>query len=325
MKQELKRIEAALHQLANQQSQGYVGSVPQRNTLNRVMSNAVRDRAGTTGSIRTKVSLPIHLASTETPIKERSIKESPAKESLVKESLAKEAPAKEASAKLSLPTFPASGAPNLTEPVSLPEQPEQQEVTVQSLSISLGQATIPDLPRLKSPTFTTHRNAANPALTMNLLKEMEVIVAGWQEELQQVLRQLQDLYLEGPIVDGWLESYTHQEGEAPAFRHADVDCLIDYVEKMRGSTRLEPDSVPSPDRTLLPEQGISAAGYRLCGLNEDGQLWFRHCPSEQVPSVSIAIARYQRLRILLSRKQYLETQLSQFAETLIVIRGKLNP
>ncbi|UBF28411.1 hypothetical protein K9N68_11365 [Kovacikia minuta CCNUW1] len=148
----------------------------------------------------------------------------------------------------------------------------------------------------------------------------------WQDELQQVLRQIQDLYLEGPIVDGWLESYTHQEGEAPAFRHADVDCLMDYVEKMRGSIPSTiPAETPSPSSGEVPQAGQhdASAGYRLCGLNEDGQLWFRHCPAEQVPSVSLAIARYQRLRILLSRKQHLESRLSQLAETLVGVHGKL--
>ncbi|UBF28410.1 hypothetical protein K9N68_11360 [Kovacikia minuta CCNUW1] len=47
MKQELKRIEAALHQLANRHSQGYLGSVPQRSTLAQVIGSVVSDRAGT--------------------------------------------------------------------------------------------------------------------------------------------------------------------------------------------------------------------------------------------------------------------------------------
>jgi hypothetical protein len=38
----------------------------------------------------------------------------------------------------------------------------------------------------------------------------------------------------------------------------------------------------------------------------------------------MAIARYQRLRLLLSRKQYLETRLSQLAETLVTVHGQLN-
>jgi hypothetical protein len=302
MKQELKRIEAALHQLADRHSQGYAGSVPQRDTLAQVMSGVADDRATANLSVRADASLP-----------------TPSQPQLLTKI--------EVPAKVSLPTFSTLERSEMQqdqlESVS-PTQPTQQEVLVQPLSVSLSETKAPDLPRLKSPNFTTHRNAANPALTMNLLKEMETIVVNWQEELQQVLRQIQDLYLEGPIVDGWLESYAHQEGEAPAFRHADVDCLMDYVEKMRGSTPQEPVSSPSSMGASQPGQDANSAGYRLCGLNEDGQLWFRHCPAEQVPSVSLAIARYQRLRVLLNRKQDLETRLSQLAETLIMIHSKLN-
>jgi hypothetical protein len=303
MKQELKRIEAALHQLADRHSQGYAGSVPQRDTLAQVMSGVADDRATANSSVRADASLPAPSSQPQLSTKVEVL------------------------AKVSLPTFPTSERSEAHQDQlesASPAQSAQQEVLIQPFSISLSETKAPDLPRLKAPNFTTHRNAANPALTMNLLKEMEAIVISWQEELQQVLRQIQDLYLEGPIVDGWLESYAHQEGEAPAFRHADVDCLMDYVEKMRGSTPPEPISSPSSAETSQPGQDANSAGYRLCGLNEDGQLWFRHCPAEQVPSVSLAIARYQRLRVLLSRKQDLETRLSQLAETLIVVHSKLN-
>ena len=64
-------------------------------------------------------------------------------------------------------------------------------------------------------------------------------------------------------------------------------------------------------------------GYRLCGLDASGKVWTRPCPPEQVPMVSMAIARHQKLRQLLGRKQYLETRLSQLAETLVVLHSKL--
>lgn len=188
---------------------------------------------------------------------------------------------------------------------------------------NLNNLQIPRLPNVKAPGFTTHRNAANPALAMNLLKDIEGVVSQWQEELQQLLRQIQDLYLEGPIVDGWLESYS-QEDEVPAFRHVDVNCLMDYVEKHWGNSSEPPiaSSTDSSDNRSHPE--VNPSGYRLCGLNEDGQLWFRHCPAEQVPVVSLAIARYQKLRQLLVRKQYLDTHLSQLAESLVVMHSQLN-
>lgn len=59
--------------------------------------------------------------------------------------------------------------------------------------------------------------------------------------------------------------------------------------------------------------------YSLCGIDATGQVWSRPCPVEQVPSVSIAIARHKRLRQLLGRKQDLENRLSQLAETLAML------
>jgi hypothetical protein len=148
---------------------------------------------------------------------------------------------------------------------------------------------------------------------MNLLQEIEAIVAGWQKELQTIVRQIQDIYMEGPIVDGWLESHAREAQEGvTAVRHAEVDRLMDYVEEL----------LHQPDATVTCES--PRTGYRLCGLNSDGQFWSRHCPPEQVPSVSLAIARYQKLRQLLSRKQDLETRLSHLAETLVVMHSHLS-
>lgn len=165
---------------------------------------------------------------------------------------------------------------------------------------------VPSLPKLKVPSFSSHRHAANPALAANLLQEMQKVVAGWQQELSQVLRQIQDLYLEGPIVDGWLESYASPvTAESPILRHGEVDHLINYVEAICAD--------PNP----------TTPDYRLCGLNQAGQLWSSPCPPDQVPSLSLAIARHQKLRQLLTRQQYLETRLSQLAETLVVMQGQL--
>ncbi len=171
----------------------------------------------------------------------------------------------------------------------------------------------PTLPKLKPPSISTHRHGSNPALAMNLLKEIEEIVASWQKELQSIVRQIQDIYIEGPIVDGWLESHARSaEPGDISVRPAERDRLMDYVEE----TLLQPDgnvTYQSP-RT----------GYRLCGLDAAGRLWSRPCPPEQVPSVSVAIARHQKLRQLLSRKQDLETRLSQLSETLVVMHSHLS-
>lgn len=169
----------------------------------------------------------------------------------------------------------------------------------------------PTLPKLKPLNISEHRHAANPALAMNLLQEIEEIVARWQTELQTIVRQIQDIYIEGPIVDGWLESHARDAGEAQGtVRPTTVDRLMDYV----------PEEWQAGDVTLESPR----TGYRLCGLDASGQFWARPCPPDQVVSVSLAIARHQKLRQLLTRKQELEVRLSQLAETLIVMHSHLS-
>lgn len=170
----------------------------------------------------------------------------------------------------------------------------------------------PSLPKLKTPTFSSHRHGANPALAMNILQEIQAQVAGWQQELHNILQQIQDIYLEGPIINGWLESSpnTPEAGSTATLRHAEVDRLMNYVEEICANN--ENGTHPS-HRT----------GYQLCGLDSSGKVWSRPCPPDQLVSVSMAIARYQKLRQLLGRKQYLETRLSQLAETLVVLHSHI--
>ncbi len=170
----------------------------------------------------------------------------------------------------------------------------------------------PDLPKFKAPSFTSHRNGANPALSMNLLQEIQQIVGGWQVELQSIVRQIQDIYLEGPIVNGWLESQTSEPTTGTAtLRHAEVDQLMNYVEEI------------CKTQTKTASKDGQRTGYRLCGLDSTGKVWTRPCPPEQVASVSMAIARYQKLRQLLTGKQSLETRLGQLAQTLVMLHAHL--
>ncbi|HEY9637426.1 MAG TPA: hypothetical protein V6D14_28760 [Coleofasciculaceae cyanobacterium] len=186
-------------------------------------------------------------------------------------------------------------------------------MAVQPFPAKKQQSKTPTLPKIKPPSFSEHRHAANPALAMNLLQEIEEIVARWQQELQTIGRQIQDIYIEGPIVDGWLESHSREAKEdIGSVRPATSDRLMDYV----------PEVLEHSDEKVTCES--PRTGYRLCGLNADGQFWSRPCPPDQVPSVSLAIARYQKLRQLLSRKQDLETRLSQLAETLVVMHAHLS-
>ncbi len=150
-------------------------------------------------------------------------------------------------------------------------------------------------PARQTLPFSRHQHGINPTLVTSLLSEMHATASGWQQELKQVLVDIQDIYLEGPIVEGWLES--HRQSTDPQ--------LVANVVQQYNS---EP---------------AARTGYRLCGWDEDGRVWSKYCPPDQVPSVSMAIARYQKLRQLLERKQVLEQQLSQLAETLIQTRSRM--
>ena len=203
----------------------------------------------------------------------------------------------------SAPSRPASAAPTKAFPV--------QAFPVQ------GNPKTPSLPRSKPPSISSHRHAANPNLAVSLLKEIETKISVWQQELEQVIQQMRSLYEEGPIVDGWLES--HALGGTPqampsvqlaALRHAEVDRLMDYVEEICSA------------KTPPSEEAIGTS-YRLCGLDTDGQLWSRPCPAPQIPYISLAIARYQKLRILLDKKQVLENRLQQLVQTLTLLHRQL--
>ncbi|KAF3885922.1 MULTISPECIES: hypothetical protein [Nostocales] len=218
--------------------------------------------------------------------------------------------------RISLGTSEASSSTEIPTESELTTQLEQDlpphDNSVQTFPAQENGCKTPSLPKLKTPNFSSHRNAANPGLAMNILLEIQETVASWQTELQTIVKQIQDIYLEGPIVNGWLESREResQPGGTATLRHAEVDRLMDYVEEICTS-----------DSNVACQS--PRAGYRLCGLDASGRVWSRPCPQEQVASVSVAIARYQKLRQLLGRKQYLETRLAQLAETLVILHGHI--
>ncbi|MEH1836499.1 MAG: hypothetical protein V7L29_31720 [Nostoc sp.] len=187
-----------------------------------------------------------------------------------------------------------------------------QHDSVQTFQAQENGSKTPSLPKLKTPSFSSHRHGANPALAMNLLQEIQETVADWQTELQNILKQIQDIYLEGPIVNGWLESNPQEPepGGTATLRHAEVDRLMNYVEE-----------ICATGGKVSYQSSIT--GYRLCGVDDAGKVWLRPCPADQVPNVSMAIARYQKLRQLLGRKQSLETRLSQLAQTLVVLHSHI--
>ncbi|WNZ22577.1 hypothetical protein HJG54_06695 [Leptolyngbya sp. NK1-12] len=189
--------------------------------------------------------------------------------------------------------------------------------TVQPFPAEQNCPDTPALPKPKPPSFSSHRHAVNPNLALGLIKEVETVVMRWQLDLEQTVLEIQALYLEGPIVEGWLESHAYDlppVTPAPGMatlRHAEPDQLLEYIEEIcRTPQTLDLEEAP---RT----------GYRLCGLDADGQLWSRPCPPQQVPYVSLAIARYQKLRILFAKKQNLESRLNQLVQNLTLLHGQM--
>lgn len=181
---------------------------------------------------------------------------------------------------------------------------------------------LPMLPRRKRPTFSSHRHDANPALAIKVLQDIQIAVDAWHRELKQTIQQVQDLYMEGPIVDGWLEVVEDQANqEAPLnaamLRHADPQELSGYVDQLYESLDKAQASTAAAGSTTSPN-------YRLCSLDSDGRLNCIPCPSEQLSTISLAIARHQKLRQLLDQKQYLEARLKRTVEVLTHSRDALD-
>lgn len=171
---------------------------------------------------------------------------------------------------------------------------------------------VPTLPKVATPEISRYLPGVDPDLVLNVLKEIQATLLQWRMELEQIMLNIQALYEEGPIIDGWLESLPPHASEPVSLRHAEISDLIDYVE-----------ATTNPQRTATYSHPSSRVAYRVCGLDESGKLWERPCPPEQVPAVSLAIARYQKLRQLINRKHLLEDRLNQFASTLVVVHSQI--
>lgn len=124
-------------------------------------------------------------------------------------------------------------------------------------------------------------------------KSQNFLTLSHDEALEQVRHQIQDLYHEGPIVDGYLEYYPPAQGGDPMLREVCFERVIDRFEEVS-------------NLTLGQEIDLPGASYRLCGVDGSGQQWSYPCPLDQLPSVSMAIARYQKLQQLLQQKHELE-------------------
>jgi hypothetical protein len=174
-------------------------------------------------------------------------------------------------------------------------------------------AIAPDLPGFPFTPLAATRHATDPALALGILREIEGTLLSWQRELQRLQLEIQELHMEGPIIDGWLESQptTPPPPETEFIRHAEIDALMGYVNTICDT---------APEGMI---QDTPRAGYRLCGLDADGKVWSRDCPPERVPQVSLAIARCQKVRQLVTRKNDLESRLSKLAEHLVSVHSEL--
>jgi hypothetical protein len=217
---------------------------------------------------------------------------------------------------------PASPTPHPTPNPSAAPQPQQTAASAAHVLNSgvpnsgIPNAGVPNTPRLTPSSFSSHRHAANPNLAVGLLKEIETLVRSWQVDLEQTIQQIHALYQEGPIVEGWLESQSSggQHVTPPVdialLRHADIDYLMAFIEQLCQGGQTGGGEAARTD-------------YRLCGLDPDGKVWSRPCPSEQVPYVSLAIARYQKLCTLLAKKENLENRLTGLVQTLTMLHGQI--
>jgi hypothetical protein len=156
------------------------------------------------------------------------------------------------------------------------------------------------LATVEVPKFNNLRQDANPILAAHMLQEMYKMVTQWQQELQEIDRQSLKITTSGAVLAAWLESRTFNTGTTG-------------------------EKIPSPYVTVDAEltEVDPLAGYRLCGLDEFGQLWTRPCAMAEISSVSQSIARYQQLKGLADRKQQVEGYIRQILEDLVHLRMKL--
>ena len=203
-------------------------------------------------------------------------------------------------------------------------------ITVRPFPVEVFDPQMPALPKLKRPSLSSHRHEANPALAMNLLQDIQQMVEQWQSELRQIVLAIQNLYMEGPLVDGWLESHapdqsqrgvvqTSQGQNTAVLRHGDPEQLMTYVKDICQAP--SHNSHPAEEPQIIADPPESH--YRFCSLDKEGKLKRQPCPPDQIVVLSMAIARYQKLRQFLNQKQYLEARLKHAVDTLTTARNDL--
>lgn len=143
----------------------------------------------------------------------------------------------------------------------------------------------PELPYLNAATKIPTEETSLDSLPEDIVEDTND-----NAKLDLIVRQIQDLYHSGPIVDGTLEYYPPLPETSDEIREV---CFERVIE-------VEVSNLTSQ------EIGIPGASYRLSGVDASGKQWSYPCPLDQLLSVSVAIARYQKLQQLLQQKYELE-------------------
>jgi len=211
------------------------------------------------------------------------------------------------------------------------------------------------LPPFRSQTAVSQRHEVNPAIAMNLLQDLQAVIVSWQKQLRQLVTALHSLHAQGPMVEGWLESSADVSSisgpDATLLRHGDTDAIMRYIDALTDQPQMDNaqqafQQVNSKaqvdlaaqtvegheplERELLedgpgnvPGDRITPTQYRLCSLDENGQLRSYPCPPEQTGALSLAIARYQKFKQLMSQKRALDAKLQKAVDQLTEIRATL--
>lgn len=213
-------------------------------------------------------------------------------------------------------------------PVSAPETtPESPAEPLRRSDRRSNRDLLLQLPKLKAAKLSNHRFRSNPALSLGILEDIGRVVNQWRDEIDDIHRQIQALYAEGPILEAWLESaqgsappsrVVPEEAQVSAVQPVDQGADANFNDGCSGQFQVSIDAEPGPSRTPADHKT-----YWLCGLDDDGQLWRHHCSPRDLAPVTMAIARYQNQRQLMNRKHHLEQRLNQLAKTLTVLRGRL--
>ncbi|WP_157620199.1 hypothetical protein [Synechococcus sp. PCC 7335] len=203
------------------------------------------------------------------------------------------------------------------------------------VSVNTGTSTFKNLsetvvlPPVRSKHFVSQRHEVNPALAFNLLRDIQSEVSIWHEQLRQIVDAIHALHDQGPMVDGWLESSvarsqsaTKDAGvDAAILRHGDLDVLLQYVEVISSKESSQVESGKAESSQADGEKATTT--YRLCHMDQSGRVISQHCPPEQMGMVSMAIARYQKFRQLMSQKQAIEAKLQRTVDALTGTRSAI--